>query len=132
MAAAAVSVSQKGKQDVATVFVNGVKRLSHIVFSTFEDLMACVCVCGVERQQFAVDAKAPLSVFMDYLRGPDPLAKRDSLWLLWKLSQDDSNKSRIRESGALDPLIDALESESTEIRRNALRTLCNLSFDGLR
>lgn len=64
------------------------------------------------------------------MQSTEPVNRRDALWLLWKLSQDDSNKSRIREADGLDPLIDLLESDSAEIRRIALRTLCNLSFDG--
>jgi vacuolar protein 8 len=41
----------------------------------------------------------------------------------------DENKSKFRDLGGLDPLIDCLESENLESRRYALRTLCNLSFD---
>ena len=90
----------------------------------------CVPDTLLEKEQFVVASKAPVDLFLDYIRGPDPLAKRDALWILWKLSQDDSNKPRIRELGGLDPLIDLLESDSAEIRKNSLRTLCNLSFDG--
>ena len=42
----------------------------------------------------------------------------------------DNIKTELRQCGGIDPLIDCLESDSQEIRRYALRTLCNLSFDG--
>eukprot|EP01028_Stygiella_incarcerata_P002364 TRINITY_DN1443_c0_g1_i1.p1 TRINITY_DN1443_c0_g1~~TRINITY_DN1443_c0_g1_i1.p1 ORF type:complete len:4732 (-),score=1609.03 TRINITY_DN1443_c0_g1_i1:184-14379(-) len=66
---------------------------------------------------------------VELLRGDDPLTKRDTLWILWKLSQMDDVKAEIRESDGIDAMIDCLESDSQEIRRYALRTLCNMSFD---
>lgn len=84
----------------------------------------------VGKDQLLVEAKSDISLFIDLLGSPEPISRRDALWVLWKLSQEDRNKSKIREAGGLDPLIDLLESDSSEIRRIALRTLCNLSFDG--
>lgn len=64
------------------------------------------------------------------LTADDAATRRDALWILWKLSQDDEQKARIRECGGINPLISLLEDSNVEIHRHALRTLCNLSFDG--
>lgn len=50
-------------------------------------------------------------------------------FLLWLCCGTDDNKVEIRLLGGLPPIIECLEIQDVRTRRDALRTLCNLSID---